>query len=68
MTGAADLVGPQDPVDQLDADGVRLLLREIFQAAGGTHDDYDEYDRVMAEDERTAVFVRPTRIVGVQPG
>ena len=67
VTGAADLIGPNDPVDNMDADAVRILLRDIYKAAGGTHDDYDEYDRVMAEDERTAVFVRPDRIVGVQP-
>jgi len=65
ITGAADLIGPNDPVDSMDADGVRLLLREIYQSAGGTHDDYDEYDRVMAEDQRTAIFVQPTRILGV---
>ena len=27
------------------ADALRLLLREVFTAAGGTHDDWDEYDR-----------------------
>ena len=61
VTGAATLVGPDDPADGTD---VRLLLRDVFRAAGGTHDDWDEYDRVMAEDRRTAVFVTPTRIVG----
>ncbi|MEL7159012.1 MAG: hypothetical protein AAFN30_20795, partial [Actinomycetota bacterium] len=40
------------------------LLREVFTAAGGTHDDWDTYDRVMVEDERTAVFVTLDRIVG----
>ncbi|MCW2656001.1 MAG: pyridoxamine 5-phosphate oxidase, partial [Jatrophihabitans sp.] len=39
-------------------------LREVFTAAGGTHDDWDEYDRVMAEQGRTAVFVEPTRVYG----
>src|SRR3954454_5382883 len=33
------------------------LLRDIFKAAGGTHDDWDTYDRVMAEENRVAVFV-----------
>src|SRR5882757_9907645 len=28
---------------------------------GGPHDDLDEYDRVMAEDRRAAVFVTPER-------
>jgi hypothetical protein len=41
---------------------LRLLLREVFTAAGGTHDDWDEYDRVMAAQGRTLVFVTPTRV------
>ena len=36
-----------------------------FAAAGGSHEDWDEYDRVMAAEHRTAVFVHPTRITGV---
>ena len=42
----------------------RLLLREIFTAAGGTHDNWDEYDRTMREQRRTAVLITPTRIYG----
>ena len=38
------------------------LLRDIFTAAGSTHDDWAEYDRVMADERRTAVFVSPARI------
>lgn len=65
VTGPADIVGPDDPADGVDVDGVRLLLREVFRAAGGTHDDWDEYDRVMATERRCAVFVAPDRIIGV---
>jgi len=36
----------------------------VFVAAGGTHDDWDEYDRVMAAERRTAVFVHADRISG----
>jgi PPOX class probable F420-dependent enzyme len=60
--GQAELVGPDDPLAGLDADGIRLLLREVFRAAGGSHDDWDGYDRAMAEERRTAVLVRPTRL------
>jgi hypothetical protein len=35
---------------------------EIFTAAGGTHDDFDTYHRVMADERRTAVLVTPARI------
>ncbi len=62
VEGRAQLIGPDDPHDQVDADRLRLLLREIFVAAGGTHDDWEEYDRVMVQQRRTAVLVRPTRV------
>jgi hypothetical protein len=52
------------PPDGIDAEALRLLLREVFQAAGGTHDDFDEYDRVMATEGRVAVVVAPDRILG----
>ncbi len=60
VEGTAELVGPDDT----DPERLRLLLREVFVAAGGTHDDWDEYDRVMLEQGRTAVLVRPARIYG----
>ena len=64
VTGPADLVGPADQHPAVDAERLRLLLREIFEAAGGTHDDFDEYDRVMAAERRVAVLVAPERILG----
>jgi hypothetical protein len=60
--GHADLAGPDDPMPGIDADRLRLLLREIFTAAGGTHEDFDTYDRVMLAERRTAVFVHPERV------
>jgi PPOX class probable F420-dependent enzyme len=39
------------------------LLRTIYSAAGGgEHQDWAEYDRVMASEGRVAVLLRPTRI------
>jgi PPOX class probable F420-dependent enzyme len=64
VEGRAVLAGPDDPQPDLDADGLRTLLREIFAAAGGTHDDWAEYDRVMREQRRTAVLITPTRVYG----
>ena len=63
--GPVELIGPDDPVDGIDAERLRLLLREVFTGAGGTHDDWDEYDRVMAAERRTAMLMRPDRIYGV---
>ncbi len=64
VEGRAELVGPDDPQAGVDAERLRLLLREVFVAAGGAHDDWEEYDRVMAEQRRTAVLVTPSRIYG----
>jgi PPOX class probable F420-dependent enzyme len=61
VEGDAELIGPDDPREGVDAERLRVLLREIFQAAGGTHDDWDTYDRVMREERRTAVLVAPQR-------
>jgi len=62
VEGSAELFGPDDPIVGLDAEALRLTLRAVFVAAGGTHDDWDEYDRVMAAERRTAVFIAPDRI------
>jgi PPOX class probable F420-dependent enzyme len=63
VEGPAELAGPDDPAPWLSgADQLRLLLREVFTAAGGTHDNWEEYDRVMVEQRRTAVLVTPTRV------
>ncbi len=64
ISGPAELVGPDDPADGVAIEDLRRLLRSVFQAAGGEHDDYEEYDRVMAAERRTAVFVAPDRIIG----
>ena len=64
VEGRAQLIGPDDPDPGIDAERLRLLLREVFVAAGGSHDDWEEYDRVMAEQRRTVVLVEPQRIYG----
>jgi PPOX class probable F420-dependent enzyme len=60
--GPVELAGPDDPLPGVDGERLRLLLREIFTAAGGTHDDWPTYDRVMAAERRTAVLLRPARV------
>ena len=62
VEGRAQLIGPDDPHPDVDDERLRVLLREIFSAAGGTHDDWDTYDRVMRDERRTAVLVAPTRV------
>jgi hypothetical protein len=64
VEGPAEIVGPDDPMEGIGPERLRLLLREIFIAAGGTHEDFDTYDRVMAEERRAAVLVTPERVFG----
>jgi PPOX class probable F420-dependent enzyme len=64
VEGAAQLAGPHDPLEGLQPEEVAGLLRNVFAAAGGTHKDWDEYDRVMAAEGRTAVLIAPQRVYG----
>ena len=61
VEGTAEIIGPDDPHPGVVGDGLRVLLQDIFRAAGGTHDDWDEYDRAMAADRRAAVLISPRR-------
>ena len=64
-TGATvdgDIVVLAVPHPAVDAERLRLLLREVFTAAGGTHDDWDAYDAEMLAQHRTVVLIVPTRI------
>ena len=60
--GRVDLIGPDDPHPDVDAERLRLLLRQVFTAAGGAHDDFAAYDQVMRDERRTAVLVHPDRV------
>jgi PPOX class probable F420-dependent enzyme len=62
VEGQASLIGPDDPHGDIDGERLRLLLREVFVGAGGTHDDWDAYDAVMRRERRTAVLVTPARV------
>lgn len=62
VEGDAKIIGPDDPHPDLDGEALRHLLRDIFRAAGGTHDDWVTYDLVMAEQRRAAVLITPDRI------
>jgi PPOX class probable F420-dependent enzyme len=64
VEGPAEIVGPDDPMEGVDAERLRLLLREIFTAAGGTHEDFDAYDRAMVQERRAAVLITPERVFG----
>jgi PPOX class probable F420-dependent enzyme len=64
VEGPTQIIGPDDPVNGIGPERLRLLLREIFTAAGGTHEDFDEYDRVMAAERRAAVLITPERVFG----
>jgi len=62
VEGSAQMIGPDDPHPDVNSEQLRLLLRDIFTAAGGTHDDWATYDQVMRDERRTAVLVSTTRV------
>jgi len=64
VEGPVELIGPSDPRDGFPPAELPGLLRDVFRAAGGAHDNWEEYDRVMADEGRTAVLVDPARITG----
>ena len=48
-----------------DADELRLALREAYRtAAAAEHPNWDEYDRAMMEQRRSAIIVVPEHIYG----
>jgi PPOX class probable F420-dependent enzyme len=62
VEGTCQIAGPDDPLAGVDPAGLPALLRAVFVAAGGSHDDWPTFDRVMADDRRAAVFLSPERI------
>jgi PPOX class probable F420-dependent enzyme len=68
VEGRADLAGPDDPLPGFAPSQLPALLRAVFTAAGGTHDDWPSYDRVMAAERRTAVLITPIRVYGSPAG
>jgi PPOX class probable F420-dependent enzyme len=66
VEGHAELAGPDDPQPWPGPERLRLLLREIFSAADGEHDDWDACDRAMAGERRPAALVRPDRVYASQ--
>ncbi|HVV09333.1 pyridoxamine 5'-phosphate oxidase family protein [Amycolatopsis sp.] len=64
VQGPVRLIGPDDPDAAFDPAGLPELLRTVFRAATGTHDDWAEYDRVMAAERRCCVFVEAAKLTG----
>ena len=60
--GDAELIGPVDRYDGFDDRELPRLLRTIYTAAGGQHEDWDEFDRVMSDEKRCAVVLVPDRV------
>ena len=65
VEGPVRLEGPDDPSPSGTGRTVAAAIREVYRAAGGDHDDWEQFDRVMSEERRCAVFVRADRITGI---
>ena len=64
VSGKGNLYGPRTLFEDSDDESLRLLLRDVFIAAGGTHENFDEYDQVMATERRVVVCISIDRIIG----
>lgn len=62
VAGHTDLIGYDDPYEGVDPAHLRALLRGVFSAAGGEHEDWEAYERAMEEERRTAVLIAPERV------
>lgn len=63
VEGEAELAGPDDLPEGLEADDVQRLIRRVYAAAvGGTEDDWADLDRVIGDEGHTAVLIRPVRV------
>jgi PPOX class probable F420-dependent enzyme len=62
IEGRTSLIGPHDAAPGFAAERLPQLLRDVFTGAGGTHEDWAAFDRVLAAEERTAVFVAVERV------
>jgi PPOX class probable F420-dependent enzyme len=61
LEGRAQVLAP----DNTDAAELRQALRDVYRAAAGReHPDWDDYDRAMVADRRTAVVVVPDHVYG----
>jgi hypothetical protein len=68
VTGPVELAGPDDPLPGLDPAALPRLLRDVYAAAGGVHDDLLAYDAAMAAERRTAALMAPHRFTTNPPG
>ncbi|MDG1844909.1 MAG: hypothetical protein P8J01_00790 [Acidimicrobiales bacterium] len=64
VSSKAHLFGPEHLPENFDRKKLRILLRNVFISAGGTHDNFEEYDKVMASEKRVVVCVPVERIRG----
>ena len=68
VEGPVRLVGPDEQPAGFPAERVPQLLRDVFSAAGGTRDDWAEYDQGdgRGAGAPVAVLIEPARLV-IQP-
>ena len=51
--------------ENTETEELRAAFREVYRAAAGKeHPDWEEYDRVMVEDGRVIIMVRPEHVYG----
>lgn len=66
VEGASEIIGPDHPFPGFEPSDLPALLRAVFRAAGGSHDDWAEFDQVMSRERRAAVLIHAERIYSNQ--
>ena len=62
VEGQTELIGPNDSLAGISASELPSLLRTVYRAAGGSHDDWPTFDSVMAAERRLIVLVACNRV------
>jgi hypothetical protein len=62
VEGRVTLIGPLDPREGYDEERQRLLRRAVWYAAGGRPKDWDEWDKQMAGEIRSVMFLEMERV------
>ncbi len=66
VEGPVHLIGPDDPPAAAGTDTARTV-RDVFESAGGTHGNWQEFDEVMASERRCAVLIAPSSVLTNRP-
>ena len=63
VEGPVRIAGPDNQLEGVSPPQRSGPVRAVFRSASGSHDDWDQFDRVMAAERRTAVVITRARVI-----